>query len=481
MHTIMTIYPPGEAYQRGEERCQISIEYSVANSNRACNDLGYICAVLKGKYNCFLRDYQGEKLSFEHLKKDIIKNNPDIVFISTTNGSVRDDIEIVRKIKKIKNDVIIILKGAVFFNPPQDLFSAIDFSNTDYLIGGEAEFIIDKLLHAHFYDKKLLKEIEGIAYKQDGVWQINKMVNFCDCLDDLPFPDRNLMKNDLYINPETNKPMALITTAKGCCYSCKYCLSPVISGKKIRCRSAKSIFAEIKDCVENHNITEFFFKSDTFTVNKKNVLELCQLIKNEKYDKKINWVATSRVDTIDEETVKNMKEAGCSLLAIGFESGNDETLSKIGKNTTTEKNLSAAKLCKKYGIEIFGYFLVGFPWENEFDLKNTEKHIFETDADYIEISVIVPFLGTELFSELSESDKNIKITDILGKDSYQKLCENYSALPASTIQQFRKNVLLKYYTRPKYILKKISSIRSLGSFMNYAKYGLRMLKNVFLR
>lgn len=480
MYTIMAIYPPGEAYQRGEERCQIPIEFSVANSIRACNDLGYICSVLKGKYNCVLRDYQGEELSIDDLTNDIKINNPDVVFISTTNGTIYKDIEVIKKIKNVKKDTAIIIKGALFFNPDKSLFENLDLSDIDYLIGGEVEFLIDKLLNAHFFDKNLLTEIEGISYKKDNVWHTNKMTNFQDNFDDLPFPDRDLMKNELYINPETSKPMALITTSKGCCFSCKYCLSPVISGRKVRHRSAESIFAEIKDCVQNHNITEFFLKSDTFTTDKSNVLKLCELIKNEHYDKKINWVATSRVDTIDEEMVKNMKESGCSLLAIGFESGNNDTLSKIGKNTTVEQNLKAAKLCKKYKIKILGYFLIGFPWEGEKEIKQTEKHILDIDADYVEVSVVVPYIGTPIYSDMLKGSKNIDLRDVLGKDSYKNVYENFSNISTESLQKYRNRMLLKFYLRPKYIFNKLCSVKNASALKNYVKYGLKMLKNIFV-
>ena len=475
----MLIYPAGESYQRGEDRCQISIETSVANSNRACNDLGYISSILKNKYNIFLKDYQGENLTLSVLLEDVKEENPDIVFISTTNGSIFHDLDTVSKIKKIKPDTVFILKGALFFNPNKTLFEEADFSDIDYLIGGEVEFIIDKLLTAHFGEKSQLKNIEGISYKENGNWQTNFVENFCDDLDSLPFPDRYKMKNELYINPETNKPMALITTSKGCCFSCNYCLSPVISGEKVRYRSAESIFREIKDCITTHNITDFFFKADTFTVNKQNVLNLCKLIKQSNLQTKINWVANSRVDTLDEEMIKEMKSAGCSLIALGFESGSDKTLSETKKGTTVKQNLITAKLCKKYGIRMLGYFLIGFPWEDEKILEETKRHIFDIDADYIEISIVVPYEGTPVFKELTKEKKtDIKV---LGSDSYNHIYKNYSKIPGEQLQKFRKQTLFKYYTRPKYIISKIAKVKSFDILLNYFKYGLRMIKNTLFR
>ncbi len=478
MSQIMLIYPPGRSFQRGEERCQVDIGSSAANSNRACNDIGYAAACLKKEgYSVFLRDYQVENANVDSLVNDIRNEHPDIIFISITNGSIFEDLKIVNLIKEIKPDTIIILKGALFFNPEDRLFNELNLDNVDYLIGGEQEFITAPLINAHYKNKEALKDIQGISYKINGKWNNNFQTNFVDDLDSLPFPDRSLMRNELYINPETNKPMALITTAKGCCYNCKYCLSPVISGKKVRERSAVSIFKEIEECVNKYNITNFFFKSDTFTVNRNKVIELCNLITAHGLNKKINWVATARVDTLDEELITKMKESGCSLLAIGFESGSNESLKLMLKNTTKEQNKTTAMLCKKHGIKILGYFLIGFSWENESHLEEVKKHIFDIDADYIEISVVVPFYRTPLYEELIKNQQTLP--DILGSDSYNHIYKKYSKLSPERLEKFKKQVLLSYYLRPKYIFGKLSSIKSIGVLFNYIKYGCRMLKNTF--
>ena len=479
MYKMMAIYPPtGQLYQRGEDRCQINIESSSANSLRACNDLGYISSILKQDgYQVLIRDYQAEKQNLKDLISDLKKENPQIVFISTVNACINDDLEVVKKIKEFNSEIIVILKSALFFNCDYTLFDNINFDLVDYLVGGEIEFIISPLVYAHFKNKELLKDIQGICYKNDGSWIVNEVKKFNDSLDSLPFPDRTEMKNELYINPETNRPMALITTSKGCCYSCKYCLSPIISGKKVRERSVDSILLEIEECISKHNIVDFFFKSDTFTLNKKLVIELCEKLVEKGLNEKINWVATARVDTIDDELLMHMKKAGCSLLAIGFEAGSNESLQKMMKKTTIEQNIIASKLCKKNGLKILGYFLIGFPWENKTHLADVKKHVFEVDADYIEISIVVPFLKTPLYEEYIERIGTE--LNVLGADSYQNIFKGFSQLSSDELQKFRKNTLISFYLRPKYILKKLRQIKNMGIFLNYLKYGFRILKNYF--
>jgi len=477
MKNIMLIYPPGEIYQRGEDRCQINVKASVSNALRACNDLGYIAAGLKNKYNVFLKDYPAENLVMDDLISDIKSFMPDILFLSITNGSIFNDLKVVDKIKSIKHDIVVILKGALFFNPDEDFFKELDLTKIDYLIGGESEFIMPELVNAHYNNREKLKNIQGICYKQNGIWIINKVVSFNDNLDLLPFPDRSLMNNDLYINPATNRKMATISTSRGCPSNCIYCVSPVISGRKVRFRSVKSVFDEISECVNKYDIHDFFFKSDTFTINKQWVIELCNLIINSELCGKISWAANSRVNTVDEEILAKMKQAGCSLIALGLESGSTESLRLMKKGTTVEQNKNAVRLIKQTGLPIFGFYLIGFPWETKEHLEQTKKLMFELDTDFIELSIATPFKGSELYSMIFQDEKQGGL--VLGKDSFKYSTIGTKFLKQEELEKFRKDVILKYHLRPAFIFKKIFNKNlTLPVFLNYIKYGLRLLYNV---
>jgi len=470
MKNIMLIYPPCGKYQRGEERCQIDTFSSSANNLRACNDLGLAATVLKKEgFSVFLRDYPAENAAFKDLINDIKRENPDAVFMSITNGSIFDDLNTVREIKAVKPDIKVILKGALFFNPDKSLFEQLDLKNADVLTGSEFEFILACLFNAVFGIKGSLEDIEGISYKSGGKWVSNKLINFNENLDGLPFPDRSLMKNELYINPLSNKPMAVITAARGCPSKCIYCLSPVISGRKARFRSTVNVFKEIQECVNKYGITDFFFKSDTFTINKKWVIELCSLIIESGL--KINWAANSRTDTLDEELLLKMKKAGCSLIALGLESGSCDSLLKMSKGVSVQQNRAAVHLIKKCGIKIWGFYLIGFPWETKQHLEETKKLMFELDTDFIELSILVPFKGAEIYEKC-------KCSDVLGTDSFKNITSVSKYLTKEELEKFRKKTLIKYHLRPKYILNKLSD-KTLkpALFFNYVKYGLRLLKN----
>lgn len=482
---VFLFYPPGEMYQRGEDRSQGNISDSVATSMRAPNDMGYASAILKQKgHEVFFRDFQTERLSFDDLSKDFLDFMPSVIVLSITNSTIHQDIEIASRLKKLKGDISIILKGALFFDPPEEeeLFNLIDLSEIDYLIGGESEFSISEVIDCHkennFED---LSNINGIFFRDaDNKWIKTDFSSWEMDIDSLPYPDREGMKNKLYVRPDTGKPQATIVTSRGCPAACIYCLTPKISGKKVRFRSPESILGEMRECYFKHGISDFFFKSDTFTIDGKWVKEICDAINASDLSGKIHWVANSRVKPLADDTLKRMKEAGCWLVAFGFESGSQESLRLMKKGATVEDNLRAAKLAKEAGLEVFGFYLIGLPWESLADLEATKQHIYQIDADYIELHIAVPYLGTELHS-IANAYGVIDDT-VIGKDYFNAPTTGTKHLPMKDIMEYRRLILLEYHARPAFIIKKlVRAIRSPIVLLNYAKFGLRLIKNNLIR
>lgn len=480
MNRVMLIYPPGKAYQRGEDRAQCSIEDSAVTTIRACNDLGYAAAILRNRnYEVLLRDYQTENTSYEEIEKEIKAFLPDILLISTTNATIPADIAFIDWAKSFHNCEFI-LKGAIFFDIPKELLTSLDLHNVNYLIGGEIDTIIGELADCILKGSNNIENIAGIIYRKEEKFIKNAFDTwFCD-LDSIPFPARDLMKNELYVRPDTNEPMATIQVSRGCPANCTYCLTPIISGKKVRKRSADNIFAEIEECYYKYGIKNFFFKADTFTIDSDWAEKLCDKIINSELYKKIEFTVNSRVKPLNLSLLEKLKKAGCFMLAVGFESGNDNTLLKIKKGTTREDNLRAAKLIKKARLPLLAFFMVGFPWETEQDIINTLKFIFKVDPDFIEVHIAMPYFGTELYSQCEEYN-TIKC-EAWGNDYFSPNTIGTQTVSMEEIQNLRKKYLLKFYLRPKYLFKKsIACLSKPIILKNYIKYGFKLLKIIFRR
>ena len=455
----MLIYPPGKAFQRGEDRCQGNINDSSTMVARTPIDLAYLDSILtKNNFKTFTKDYQSVDNSttlFENLIEDIASFLPDIIFISTTTGSIYNDLKLINDIKKQYSNITFILKGALFFDADLSILEKLDLSNVDFLVGGEVEFILDKLLLA-LNENTSLHHINGIFFKQNTKWIKTSFSTWEQDISSLPFPNHSIFESKKYIRPDTREPQITITTSRGCNSACSFCLTPIISGTKVRFRTPENIVAEIKSIIKNNNINNFFFRSDTFTIDKDWVTKLCQLIIDENLENKISWVANSRAYPLDEEVLLLMKKAGCWLVAVGFESGDPITLNKIRKGTTIEHNLRAAQMIKSAGLELYGFFMIGFPWDDHKSINRTREHIFKLAPDYLEVHIATPYYGTKLLEDFKEL--NLLNFDPLGTSYFQTHTSGTMHLSKAELESIHRNLLLKYHIQPSFILRHLLKI-----------------------
>lgn len=473
---VFLCYPPIGMFQRGEERCQADTESSVTQMPHAPNDLGYIASDLEAiGIKPVIRDYPMEGTSQDSVYDEIRSLNPNAILISTTTSTFPKDIEFLKKVKEVLPGIITIAKGSCFYAFSLSELENSIYGSLDIAIYGEAEFIINDIIRS-FNEGTPLEDVKGLVLNL-GTDKVVRTAapDFREDLDALPFPKRSLIKNELYKNPVTGRPMATIIVSRGCPAQCIFCLTPLISGRKLRKRSVDNVIEELKDCVNNYGIRDFFFRADTFTMDKGYVKRLCENIKTNRLE--IAWVANSRTDTIDEELLEMMKDAGCWLIAFGIESGNYEIQRKIKKGSTSEEARRAIALCGKAGIKTFGFFMIGFPWETEVTLSDTYNLMRELDCDFIEVHIAMPFEGTELNAVCRQ----------LGLIGDPPIGYNYFSNPygrgtlylsKDRLIEFRKKMIRSHYLRASYIYRTLESCRSLKECLNYSKYGLRLLANI---
>ena len=244
-------------------------------------------------------------------------------------------------------------------------------------------------------------------------------------------------------------------------------------------RSVENVFAEIEECYYKFNIRNFFFKADTFTIDNEWASELCDKIISSPLNGKIEFTANSRTKPLSFELLQKMKAAGCFMLAVGFETGSEKTMKLIKKGATLEDSIRAAELIKKAGIPLFGFFMVGFPWETKEDIKATEKFILKLNPDFIEIHIAMPYYGTELYDYCLKYNT---LSDLAwGNDYYAPNTIGTSTVSLEVVTKMKKQMQLKFYLRPIYILKTLKKcITSFTQFKNYAQHAIKLLKkNLF--
>lgn len=457
---ILLIYPPSPVMNR-EDRCQQPTKELLVIPPLPPSDLMYLAAVSeKVGLEAKIADYsQGGDL-----EQDLREFKPDYLLINVATPTFKSDLSALTVAKEICPDVVTIAKGAAFLTVA---FEVMYYQkDLDVILFGEPEETLRELLEGKPYDKIL-----GIYYRDDLRVKYTGARPFIENLDDLPFPARHLVDNNIYRRPDNNKVQAVIKVSRGCPFHCFFCLATPVSGAKVRRRSAENIIAEIKECVDKYGITNFLFWSDIFNIDKEWTMDLCRKIIDSGLD--ITWSANTRADTADEEMAQMMYKAGCRLVSIGVESGSQEMLDKIGKRITLDDVRLTVKIFKKAGIKIYNYFVIGLPWETEETVEDTIDFAIELNSDFISFYTATPLPGTKFYDYAKENHLINSETSFSSAYFYPSVKSH--SLSKDRIFELHKRAIRRFYLRPSYILKMLFSIKSTTEFKNYFRAGMNLL------
>lgn len=325
---------------------------------------------------------------WQEIKKVIEKIVPDIVGISAMTVSLGSALNVARIVKGINPQIPVILGGK---HPSILSEQTLKNQEVDIVIRGEGEYVFAELLN----NLKNLGKVKGISYKKGENIIHNPPSERVTELDNLPFPRRQALY-DLKQYPK--EAFGILFTSRGCPNNCIFCASPAFWQRRVYYRSPENVIEEIREVKDRYGTESFNFQDDCLLIKRNYIERLCDLLIRKKL--KISWSCLARVDLIDENLAAKMKQAGCSNVSVGIESGNNEILKKIGKRITVEEVIRAVKILKKYYISVMGFFMFGFPWETRKEIDDTLNLIKKLDLDRIQYNFVVPLPGTELFSSL---------------------------------------------------------------------------------
>jgi radical SAM superfamily enzyme YgiQ (UPF0313 family) len=289
----------------------------------------------------------------------------------------------------------------------------------------------------------------GVSYRKNGSFEHNADRPQIQDLDSLPHVT-DVYQRDLdvrrYNVPFLLYPYVSLYTTRGCPAQCTFCLWPqTTSGHAWRKRSTDDVAREMAKAKEYWPfVKEYFFDDDTFNIQKARTVELCAKLK----PLKLTWSCTSRVTT-DYETLKAMKEAGCRLLIVGFESGDAQILKNIKKGATLERARQFTKDAHKLGLVIHGDFILGLPGETRETIQNTIAFAKELDVETIQVSVAHAYPGTELYDYAVKNGFMVNGNKMVDEGGHQLAHIQYPGLPADEILHSVHRFYDEYYFRPK--------------------------------
>jgi hopanoid biosynthesis associated radical SAM protein HpnJ len=375
---------------------------------------------------------------------NIARDYDFVVFFTSTPG-FKSDIRLAELMKSSRPDLKIAFVGPHVTVRPEESLRASTV--IDFVARKEFDYSV-----AEFAWGKKIEEIAGISFRQNRHIIHNTDRPAIEDLDALPFVVE-IYKRDLDITryniPYLLHPYVSFYTSRGCPALCTFCLWPqTMSGHRWRTRRTPNVLAEVKRALGLFpEAREIFFDDDTFTWQKARVLELCEGLKSLRF----TWSCNSRVNT-DYETLKAMKEAGCRLLVVGFESGDPEILKNIKKGATIEQGFRFMKDCKRLGLTIHGDFQIGHPGETRETIENTIRFAMKLDPETMQVSMSHPYPGTEFFNYLEKHGYfvTVEMTDELG---HQLPNFEYPGLSREEIVKAVEDFYARYYFRPRIIFR----------------------------
>ncbi len=365
-----------------------------------------------------------DQIAGENIFKKIEKIKPDFVGITATTAVISDAYEISDWCRK--KGFKTILGGVHVTIMPEDALG-----HADFVVKGEGE-------------EALIKILEGKAEERIVTG------NYIKKLDELPKIDRDLINikyyqkgkdrtpgTHLHFVPPNTKLNSIIAT-RGCPFNCIFCHNSW-RGLPVRMNSAKRIIEEMIELRNKYGTEAVFFMDDDFLCGKSRIYEFCKLYKEAGL--KIIWGCQSRVTAVDENLLKELKEAGCRQITFGIESGNQRILGMLKNNATTvEQNKKAIKLVKDAGILSCGSFMIGNPGETEEEIEDTRRFIIENKLDGFGISITTPFPGTKLWKMCEEKGaipKSINWSEF----NLSKLTFNLTEIPEEKMQAIYNSFL----------------------------------------
>jgi hopanoid biosynthesis associated radical SAM protein HpnJ len=372
---------------------------------------------------------------------EIAKGYEFLVLFTSTIGWESDH-NLARAIKAVHPTIKIAFVGPPVTTDPERALNECEA--IDFICRREFEFsIID------FAEGKPLDQILGVSYRLDGHIQHNPDRPQNEDLDRMPWATK-IYKRDLdvtrYSVPFLLHPYIALYTTRGCPAQCTFCLWPqTMSGHAWRKRSTDDVAAELAWAKQNFpEVKEFFFDDDTFNIQKARTIELCEKIK----PLGLTWSCTSRVTT-DYDTLKAMKDAGCRLLIVGFESGDPQILKNIKKGATVEKALEFARNCHNLGLTVHADFILGLPGETHQSIRNTINFAKKLDCETIQVSIAHAFPGTEFYEYARENGFIVNHGEMSDSGGHQMAHIEYPGLPTDYILEMVHRFYDEYYFRPK--------------------------------
>lgn len=385
----------------------------------------------QGGHACYVFDFNSKGITIKDVFNCIEENQPDLVAISAYTENIDYIFKFIRHIRKFSPKSRIVIGGPHATLEPDYCLKS---KYVDFISINEGESTILELMEA------IVSNEETIQYKDIPLLIENKHKEKSEHsnkyriedLDLLPFIKRSFI-------PKQISDIDNIITSRGCPAKCIYCSAAALSGSKYRVRNVDNVYLEFLNIIIDTGRC-VFIADDTFTAIRKRTLDFSRYIKLFKIDNAY-WKCESRVDVVNEELIKIMKDSGCVGIQYGIESGSQEVLNSIRKNINLDRALEVIDMTNKEGISVVTSFMIGHFCDTKETLNKTKELIKYLKEKYLDDIVIflafnTPFPGTWQYLNLKEIGMSMNF------NAYKEMT---LLNPLIQTENFTSNDLVKIY------------------------------------
>ncbi|MBM3244783.1 MAG: radical SAM protein [Candidatus Omnitrophica bacterium] len=435
--------------------------------------LAYLAGYLrKYSYPVKIIDAPGLGAGMEETVKLAARFAPDVIGITSNSALYSRARVLSKKLKEALPSVKIVFGG---YHPTFLGEEVLADDYVDFIIKGEGEDAFLELCRA-LEQNNGFSRVRGLGYKLDGKIYMNEERDFISDLDKLPFPAYDLLPmGNYHIGNAVGRGRNTISivASRGCTGNCYFCPAPGFWKNTYRKHSPVYVMSLMDYLYNEFRKNSFQFRDDTFTLDKKWVMDLCNLMLKNKFHKKCEWQCYSRFDSFDEEMLALMKKAGCCQVSLGVESAEEETIRQF-KKFSKERVYAGMRLLKKYGMKSRLFFMVGPPSRSLEELDKIADLAIELGPDLIHLTASIPYPGSAFYKALSVKGCRLAFSSEIPK-MYEGFCD-FEAFTREDINLKIKEIYKKFYLRRRYLLKQVFSIRNFRDFYNLWLGGLFALR-----
>ena len=473
MARVLLILPPvhsHELFARGV-KASASVTPSLG--------LAYIASYLQSHgHECRIHDGMAEPISLEQLADMACQY--DVVGITVVTSYALRAIELVRTIKSRTSSPAVVVGGPHVSVLPESLLAY----GADIAVVGEGEETMHELVEclAAGGGSQRLRAVQGIGFYDEGKYHYTGNRRRIEPLDRVPLPARDLLPMHRYsssIARATAQPSLPMLTSRGCPGVCSFC-SKRTFGTQVRYFSVDRIVEEFFLLRDRYGARDVAVFDDNFVANEQIVGSVCDAMRSRGFD--LSWSVEARVDGVNRSMLRTLRNAGCTYIAYGIESGSQRILDRINKKISKEQIRETIAITKEEGLLIRGYFMLGFSSETAAEMEETIRFALDLDLALPSFTLMVPLPGTIEYRRAQESgtfDPEYYMKQLVPEINFlDSPIYVPEGMTPETLLAIHRNAYRRCYFRPRVVLRKLTSIRSVSDVWSLVRGAYTLVSKV---